>query len=49
MKATGFVLFWMVEHGMLLEGKVLSAKVSKVRSCKQIEQFWQIDRYNVGF
>ena len=37
-KAKGFVLFWMVEHEMLLEGKVLSAKVSKVRSCKWTEQ-----------
>ena len=49
MKAKGFVLFWMVEHEMLLEGRFLSAKVSKVRSCKQIEQFWQIDRYNASF
>ena len=29
MKAKGFVLFWMVEHEMLLEGKVLSAKSFK--------------------
>ena len=29
MKATGFVLFWMVEHEMLLEEKVLSAKSFK--------------------
>ena len=49
MKAKGFVLFWMVEHEMLLEGKVLTTKFSKVRSCKQIEQFWKIDRYNAGF
>ena len=26
MEAKGFVLFWMVEHEMLLEGKVLSEK-----------------------
>ena len=29
MKATGFVLFWMVEHEMLLEGKILNAKSFK--------------------
>ena len=29
MKAKGLFCFWMVEHEMLLEGKVLSAKSSK--------------------
>ena len=29
MNAKGFVLFWMVEHEMLLEGKVLRAKSFK--------------------
>ena len=29
MKAKGFFLFWMVEHAMLLEGKILSVKSFK--------------------